>query len=87
MVNDNWRWLSAPIIFVVSFSIVAITGRLLGISSPVFDVATPSIAAAVAWMAWWPILKPNISFGWFAAGGIVCAALVFAVRLVLNPLV
>jgi hypothetical protein len=77
-------WFSGPLIFIAVLTAIAVSGRLLGVTSPVFGAIAPSIAFTIAWTAWWPILKPKTGFWQHTAIGLVTAVLVVAVAILLS---
>lgn len=77
-------WLAGPLFFVVVLTAVAVGGRLLGVSSPIFGAIAPSIAFSIAWTAWWPILKPRAGFWRHTAVGVITAVFVMAVTIFLT---
>ena len=44
-------WLSGPLILIGVLTAIAVSGRLLGVTSPVFGAIAPSIAFTIAWIA------------------------------------
>jgi len=47
--------------------------------SPQVVVFSILLAWTIGWIAWWPLFKPAISFGWHVAIGVVSGVLVLSV--------
>lgn len=73
-------WLAGPLMMIVFTAVISLAARLTGTSSPIMVFLSPSIAFAVAWILWWPILKPKTGFWLHSAIGIVFSALVLAIE-------
>ena len=74
-------WLAGPLIFIGILTAIAVSGRMLGVTSPVFGSIAPSIAFTIAWSAWWPILNPRTGFWQHTGIGLVSAVLIVAVAI------
>ena len=77
-------WFAGPAMMVLFTTLIAVGARLTGLSSPVLMLISPSIAFAIAWMLWWPILKPKTRFGVHAMIGVVCSLLAVALQVTLT---
>jgi hypothetical protein len=77
-------WLAGPAMMALFTTMIAVGARLAGLSSPVLMFMSPSIAFALAWMLWWPIVKPKTQFWVHAAIGVVCSLLALALQITLS---
>lgn len=73
-------WLSGPLMMILFTAVISAGARLTSLSSPIMVFLSPSIAFALAWILWWPILRPNTGFWLHSAMGIVFSALVLAIE-------
>lgn len=70
-------WLFAPMLMAVLMLIFAAAGRMFEVrSSPLIAGSAGTVAWVVAWIAWWPVLRPRFGFGTHAAIGVGTAAVV-----------
>lgn len=77
------KWITGPMMFIVVVAGIAIAGRRSGVSPTLTAVIAPALAFAVAWMGWWPVLKPKTGFWFHAAVGWTMSALVLAIAMLL----
>lgn len=77
-------WLAGPLVMVLLTAAISLAARSAGDRAPVIVLFSPPIAFAVAWIAWWPILRPNIGFWLHTAIGVLFSALVLAIEVTLS---
>jgi hypothetical protein len=77
-------WLACPAMMILFTALIAIGGRLTGVPSPTLALLTPAVPFALAWILWWPILRPKTGFWLHGATGIVCSLLALALQVTLS---